>query len=171
MYFLDRAAFLVTKLLEGEGYVSVPIVASGVEDTRSVMAAFSNRHAAVAAGLGEFGWNGICATPDVGPRARFVSVITTAKLNPDPMYNGPKLCNLEKCRQLGQGEPFCVKVCPIDCFSHTESEEVVIGGRSFEYAWMDHMICGKTVGIGIHPLVLGPKEMIIPEKIEWKARI
>ena len=78
MYFLDGAAFLLTKLLEKEGYVSVPIVANGVEDTRAVMAAFSNRYAAVAAGLGEFGWNGICLTPDVGPRVRFVSVITTA---------------------------------------------------------------------------------------------
>jgi len=52
MYFLDRASFLVNRLLEQEGYVSVPIVASGVEDTRNVIAAFSNRHAAVAAGLG-----------------------------------------------------------------------------------------------------------------------
>lgn len=36
------------------------------------MALFSNRHAAVAAGLGEIGWNGFCLTPDNGPRQRFV---------------------------------------------------------------------------------------------------
>jgi len=171
MYFMDRAAFLLNRLLEKEGYVSIPIVSSGVEDTRLVMAAFSNRHAAVAAGLGEFGWNGICSTPDVGPRARFVSVITTAKLDPDPMYSGPKLCDLEKCRQFGQGEPFCVAVCPLDCFSHDKVEEVVIGGKRFEYAWMDHMMCGKTAGIGIHPLVLGPKDMVIPKTIDFDTSV
>jgi len=171
MYFLDRAAFLMNRLLEKNGYVSVPIVASGVEDTRNVMAAFSNRHAAVAAGLGEFGWNGICCTPDVGPRARFVSVITTAKLDPDSMYSGPKLCDPEKCRQFGQGEPFCVAVCPLDCFSHDRVEEVVVGGKRFEYAWMDHMMCGKTAGVGLHPLVLGPQDMVIPKKIDFDASV
>lgn len=169
MYFLDRAAFLVNRLLEKNGYVSVPIVASGVEDTRNVMAEFSHRHAAVAAGLGEFGWNGLCCTPDVGPRVRFVSVITTAKLDPDPMYSGPKLCDLEKCSQFGQGEPFCVAVCPLNAFRDDRVEEVVIGGKRFEYAWMDHMKCGKTAGIGLHPLVMGPKDMIIPEKIDFDA--
>jgi epoxyqueuosine reductase len=171
MYFLDRAAFLLNRLLEEEGYVSVPIVASGVEDTRLVMAAFSNRHAAVAAGLGEFGWNGICSTPDVGPRARFVSVITTAKLAPDPMYSGPKLCDPEKCKKFGQGQPLCIALCPINCFSHDKTDEVIIGGKRFEYAWMDHMMCGKTVGIGLHPLVLGPKEMVIPKKIDFDTSV
>jgi epoxyqueuosine reductase len=171
MYFLDRGAFLLNRLLEKEGHIAVPIVASGVEDTRNVMAAFSNRHAAVAAGLGEFGWNGICLTPDVGPRARFVSVITTAKLEPDPMYSGPKLCDTERCKKLGQGEPLCVAVCPIDCFSHDRSEEVLIGGRRFEYAWMDHMMCGKTVGIGLHPRVLGPEGITIPKQLDFDASI
>jgi len=171
MYFLDRAAFLLNRLLEDEGYISVPIVASGVEDTRLVMAAFSNRHAAVAAGLGEFGWNGICSTPDVGPRARFVSVITTATLDPDPMYSGPKLCDPEQCKHFGQGKPLCVAVCPLECFSQHEIDEVVIGGKKFEYASMDHMMCGKTAGIGLHPLVLGPKKMVIPKKIDFDTSV
>ena len=86
MYFMDRVAFLISKLLEEAGELAIPMVSSGVEDLKAVMAAFSNRHAAVAAGHGVIGWNGICITPDVGPRARFESVITTAKLDPDPMY-------------------------------------------------------------------------------------
>lgn len=169
MYFLDRAALLMVKLLEDEGYVSVPIVASGVEDTRRLMAAFSNRHAAVAAGLGQFGWNGICLTPDVGPRARFVSVITSAKLLPDSMYEGPNLCNQNKCRNVGGGQPVCASVCPINAFSFNKNVCVLIGGKKFEYAWMDHMTCGKVVGIGLHPKVMGPKDIVIPKKVNYKS--
>lgn len=65
----------------------------------------SLRHAAVAAGLGEFGWSSIVLTPEFGPRNRFGAVLTTAKLKPDAMYSGPKLCDPTVCQ-------VCVKTCP-----------------------------------------------------------
>ena len=167
-YFMDRAAFLVTKLLEKEGQVALPIVSSGVEDAKVLMSALSNRHAAVAAGLGEFGWNGLCLTPDVGPRARFCSIVTTAKLDPTPMYHGPKLCDVDKCKELGHGLPVCLKVCPIRNFDLKRSVEVVIGDKRFEYAWMNHDKCA-IVGMGLHPQVLGPEENVIPEKVDFDA--
>ena len=171
MYFLDRAAFLITKLLEEEGHIAVPIVTSGVEDLKLVIAAFSNRHAAVAAGLGELGWNGICLTPDVGPRARFVSVITTAKLKSDPMYEGPRLCDPNRCGGASGGGPVCARVCPIKGFSRDRSLSVVIGEKRFDYACLDRMTCGKVVGIGLHPAVLGPKEMVVPQKVDFETSI
>jgi epoxyqueuosine reductase len=167
MYFNDRAAFLITKLLESEGHVSLPIPSSGVEHSRTITAAFSNRHAAVAAGLGEFGLNQLCLTPDVGPRARFCSVITTAKLEPDPMYNGPKLCQPDKCRELGHGLPVCFKVCPIKTFSLKKTLKLVIGEREFEYAWHDHRRCA-LVGLGAHPRVLGAQNLTFPNKVSFK---
>ena len=166
MYFNDRAAFLVTRLLEKEGHPSVPIVGSGVEEMRHMMAAFSNRHAAVAAGLGEIGWNGLCLTSESGPRQRFSSVITTAPLDPDPMYSGPKLCDPERCKALGNGRPICVKACPLNLFSNRETTEAVIGERRFEYAAMDHVKCGGTIGLGIHPLVLGADSPKIPRVVD-----
>jgi ferredoxin len=166
MYFNDRAAFLVTRLLEKEGYVSVPIVGSGVEEMRTMMGAFSNRHAAVAAGLGEIGWNGLCLTPENGPRQRFSSVITTCPLQPDPMYNGPRLCDPEWCSQSGQGRPACMKACPMNLFSTDKKVEAIIAGRKFEYAQMDHVKCGGTIGLGIHPLVLGQDSPKIPRKVD-----
>jgi epoxyqueuosine reductase len=45
----------------------------------------SQRHAAVAAGLGEFGWLSIVLSPQFGPRNRFGAILTTADLKPDPM--------------------------------------------------------------------------------------
>jgi epoxyqueuosine reductase len=166
MYVNDRAALLVTRLLEEEGYASLPIVGSGVEDARHMMAAFSNRHAAVAAGLGEIGWNGLCLTPENGPRQRFVSVITTALLDPDPMYQGPRLCDPERCSEAGGGRPVCVGVCPLNLFSKHERVEAVFGDRRFTYAAMDHVKCGGTIGLGIHPLVLGADSPKIPRDVD-----
>ena len=68
-------------------------------------AALSMRHSAVAAGLGEFGWNSIVLTPEYGPRNRFGVVLTTLELEPDPMYHGPKLCDPSKCN-------ICYTHCP-----------------------------------------------------------
>ena len=70
----------------------------------------SQRHAAVAAGLGEFGWMSIVLTPQFGPRNRFGAVLTTAELKPDPMYDGAGLCNPAKCN-------ICTTVCPTGALS------------------------------------------------------
>jgi NAD-dependent dihydropyrimidine dehydrogenase PreA subunit len=165
MYFLDRAAFMVTRFLQNEGEIAVPIVTSGVEGEYNgeLMGLLSNRHAAVAAGLGEMGWNGLCLTPDNGPRQRFVSVITTAKLDPDPMYEGPKLCDLKECIKRGQGKPLCVKLCPLEVFSTEKSVEAVIGGKRFVYALMDHVTCALSAGTGWHPDALGVEGLELPK--------
>jgi len=69
---------------------------------------FSQRHAATRAGLGEFGFNNIIVTPEFGPRVRFVSVITEAELEPDPLVT-EKICLREKCG--GKDSPKCWQRC------------------------------------------------------------
>jgi epoxyqueuosine reductase len=78
LHYLDRTALLLTRLLEKEGHIAIPVMATSPFDIQSNLTEFSNPHAAVAAGLGELGFSGLVMTPDVGPRARFSSVITTA---------------------------------------------------------------------------------------------
>ena len=172
MFFMDEAAFLVARLLEKEGHLAVPVVASGVEDSKNLVGLFSNRHAAVAAGLGDIGWNGLCLTPGNGPRQRFVSVITTARLEPDPMYSGPRLCDVERCKELGQGLPLCARVCPAHLFSDDKTLRVAIGGKEFEYAWMERQKCAY-VGSGLYKGALGPETWDMPEKVDFyiKAEI
>jgi len=143
LLFMDRAALLVVRLLEEEGHVAMPIAASGVGYSKNNLQNFSNRHAGVAAGLAEFGWNGLALTPENGPRQRFVSVLTTAKLDADPMYEGPKLCDLKKCMELGAGVPLCVKSCPMQAFLSQGKKEVVIGGKRMEYAKLNFKACNK----------------------------
>ncbi len=72
------------------------------------MGFFSQRHAAVRAGLGEFGLSGLVITPQYGPRVRYVSVITEAVLEPDPLIK-EKVCMRGKCG--GAKGPACQQKC------------------------------------------------------------
>src|SRR4030042_887351 len=72
------------------------------------MGFFSQRHAAVRAGLGEFGLSGLVVTPQYGPRVRYVSVITEAELEPDPLL-AEKVCLRGKCG--GEAGPACQQKC------------------------------------------------------------
>jgi epoxyqueuosine reductase len=72
------------------------------------MGFFSQRHAAVRAGLGEFGLSGLVITPQYGPRVRYVSVITEAELEPDPLLK-EKVCMRGKCGI--NNEPACWSRC------------------------------------------------------------
>lgn len=100
-------------------------------------AQISLRHAAVAAGLGEFGWLGIVLTPKYGPRNRFGVVLTTLELEPDPMYGGKPLCVPEKCG-------ICARVCPSGALSKYEDggpKRVEMGGKVSEYCQLDWAKC------------------------------
>lgn len=61
--------------------------------------------AAVAAGIGEYGWSHRVVTEEYGPRILISAVLTTLELVPDAPYDGPALCDPEKCG-------ICAKVCP-----------------------------------------------------------
>ncbi len=67
-----------------------------------LVGAVSMRHAAVAAGLGNFGRNNLVLHPELGSRVRYSTVITDLELPPDPPYT-EKICN--DCNK-------CVESCP-----------------------------------------------------------
>ena len=92
----------------------------------------SNRFAAVAAGLGEIGWNGLAMTPEYGARQRFIALVTDAPLVADPLYRGPSLC-----RRCGA----CAKECPAKALSETNSVGIDVEGKRFEWAAMDRLRC------------------------------
>jgi epoxyqueuosine reductase len=150
-YHLKFAAYRMARFLEKKGFVTTPLPSG----PGGGGAPFSHRHAAVAAGLGEFGWSSIVITPQAGPRARFVSVITRAELEPDPLYNGRRLCNPQKC-------DVCRTICPSGAISKTESKRVNMGGRTFEYGVVDFAKC--RIGLeGLTTKTLGYKDLPIPE--------
>jgi epoxyqueuosine reductase len=140
-------AIQVGRLLEDSGYTALPFPATGC-DYRNVdkvpqdLPDFYYKHAAVAAGLGEFVLSRLLLTPEFGARQRVIPIVTNAPLDPDPMYNGPKLCRREECNDL------CIKACPMKAYEG-KLKSVKIGDRVFEYAVLNsrrcrwHSVAGK----------------------------
>ncbi len=128
---LSEAAARLTKYLDKKGYAAIPFPPTGLLYKFGDRADLSHRHAAVAAGLGEFGLNGLLLTPDFGPRQRVVSIVTDAPLVPSPMYNGPALCRPDVCGRPRPAPP------ELSRGGNIRSS----GEKTFEYASVDHVRC------------------------------
>ncbi len=100
------------------------------------------RIAAYLAGLGEIGYSKMLLTPEFGPRVRIGVVMTEMELEPDPIYDGPKLCN--KCMA-------CVNQCPAHCISETKTVKVTLAGHEVEWGELDVQKCGDCFGGGKYP--------------------
>lgn len=92
------------------------------------------RVAAFICGLGEFGWAKVFLTPEFGPFQRFVTLLTEAELEPDPIFEG-KLCDRCMC---------CARGCTGGAISTTESQKVVIAGHEVEFAKIDLGKCANA---------------------------
>lgn len=131
---LDQTAMKIAEALEQAGAKVFLLPSSIPRDEYLMMGVLSNRHAAVCAGLAEFGWNGLAMTPEAGPRVRWVPILTDAVLEPDPLYNGPKLCDRSKCS-------VCIDICPVQALSEDTSVELTIDGRTFSYSKLNRPLC------------------------------
>lgn len=113
---LDRTAEKVARLLERNGYMSLPISADKpVEVYRQdpvtgrrlrytrVAGQLSLKHAAVSAGMGQIGRSNLLLTGEFGPHQRLGAVLTEAPLEPDALKE-MSLCN--DCRS-------CEEACPV----------------------------------------------------------
>lgn len=167
----------VCLLLERRGFAAVTDL--DLFDTGGLMATprgllpdnWTNAAVAVAAGLGELGLNGLCLTPEFGPRQRFISILTDAPLIPSSMYVGPPLC--DECG-------LCVEKCYVRALSAVDRELVDIGGREFSVAQRDVARCDwakKHALVGAAgPRYLGsrtdvaPPEEITPEAVREAER-
>lgn len=129
---LNHTAYSIAKFLEKKGYRSTPIPASHPSDPKKSMGAFSNRHAAVAAGNAEFGWNTLAITEEAGPRVRWGSILTVASLPPDPLLD-QDIC-LDNCLK-------CVRACPVDAISEEEGVMLKIENRTYKYSVLDKWKC------------------------------
>jgi epoxyqueuosine reductase len=122
---LNTVALLLANHLEDSGFPSLffPATYGGVVETMpNLPGMFSQRHAAVRAGLGEFGLNNVVVTERYGPRIRFNAVLTTAPLTPSPLV-ATKAC-------LGNACNICVDECPARAFS-------LLPGASEARVWLD----------------------------------
>ena len=130
---LSSAASRLTRFLETRGFKALPFPPTGLLYKYGNVGDFSHRHAAVAAGLGQFGFSGLLLSPEFGPRQRLVSIITDAPLKASPMYEGPDLCQPKACGYA------CIKACPTKAM--TGKVSLSIDDQKFEYARLKGVKC------------------------------
>ena len=97
------------------------------------------RIAAYLCGMGEIGWSKVFLTPRFGPRQRFAFILTDAPIEPDPIYEGPALC--DRCMR-------CVAECPGSAISAEESVKVTLAGHEVEWGALDEQRCAAVYQVG-----------------------
>lgn len=124
---LNWIAFEIARFLEDRGHVTCPFPSF----FQGKGAGISNRHAAVLAGVARFGWHNLAMTPRFGTRQRFVTVLTEAELEPDPLLEDA-LCD---------GCLTCVDACPVGAISRDEEVAFDIAGATVRMAKLDKGKC------------------------------
>ena len=90
------------------------------------------RIAAYLCGLGEIGFSKMFLSPQFGPRCRVGIILTDLELEPDPIYDGQKLCN--RCMA-------CIRACPGHAFSTEKTVKVNLAGHEVEWSDLDMDKC------------------------------
>lgn len=104
---LDRIAASVADRLRGAGAEALAVSASRRIEQDRLRSLFSHKMAARLAGLGWIGKNCLLVTRESGPRVRWTTVLTKARLLPT---GGPAEPACGECRR-------CVETCPVRAFS------------------------------------------------------
>ncbi len=127
---LDGLAFNLTRYLNKKGHASMFFTRDGYGSIKNLLekpyAAFSHTFAAKYAGLGTVSRSRNLLTPEYGPRVRFVSVFTSADIEPDPVLEKDLCIN---CK-------LCARCCP----GGVLKEETEAGGYYFK---MDVLGCAR----------------------------
>ncbi len=141
---LDTMCYRIAKMLENEGYTTIAQPCTTYWRHRKYKdipyehaAPFSHMAAFVAAGLGEYGYHGMVLSPEYGPRERIISLITSAELEYDPLYDGAPLC--DECMM-------CAKNCIGSNYSEDKLNdpkfiEFEIEGKKFRYPNINRWRC------------------------------
>ena len=112
---LDETAEKIGRMLEQEGFLSLPISADkpveivkinpetgkNFRQTRA-LGFLSLKHAAISCGMGEIGRNNLLLTPEFGPHQRLCAIVTEAPLDADSRRE------FGLCTECGR----CVEACP-----------------------------------------------------------
>jgi epoxyqueuosine reductase QueG len=104
---LDQMALRVANTLRRAGFDAFPIPASKRTDDDHISGIFSHKLAAHLAGLGWIGKSCLLITPEHGPRARWVTILTDAPLRPT---GSPVEQQCGECTA-------CVDICPQHAFT------------------------------------------------------
>ncbi len=139
--FLSIACYDLVRMIEDNGWEACPLFPNPSELGPQGVAVAEGRpepnvypdfdYAAVAAGLGEIGLNGIFLSPKFGSRQRFHMIITDAEIEETPLFEG-KICD-------GCGK--CAEICPLGAIDAKNTVEINVCGKKMQVASINYDIC------------------------------
>ncbi|MBQ8758425.1 MAG: epoxyqueuosine reductase [Clostridia bacterium] len=149
--YIPMTVMNMCRVIEDEGYEAIPLGHQsdwrGIDNDGNIRENYSKpvepgkpqpdimlhlRICGYLAGLGEIGYSKMLLTPEFGPRLRLGVILTELELEPDPIYDGPKLCN--RCMA-------CVRECPGNAISATKTVKVTLAGHEVEWGELDFDAC------------------------------
>ena len=132
---LDELSYRMATFMEKQGYGAIPICSSNIwryNRYKSLNAIFSpdvsNIYMPVVAGLADMGYSGLALTPEYGARNRFVTIITDAEIEPDPLIEPGTIC--DNCM-------LCRKHCPSQALSKEINGDKILKIADKEYRFAD----------------------------------
>lgn len=145
---LDLLASHISSQIQNNGYNALPIPASERYDDERICAVFSHKLAAHLAGHGWIGKSCMLITPGVGPRVRWITILTNAPLEVTGTSQD------EKCGECTE----CVDICPVSAFTgvpfkEDEPRKTRYDASSCEkylYSGEEWSVCGLCVYICPH---------------------
>lgn len=127
----------IQKLLESSGHKARSVEPNLVyreeyDLLEKMVPDLSHRYMGVAAGLGRIGWSSHLVTPEFGAAVYLSSVVTSAKLEPDP------LCEEDTCIKC----KLCAMSCPTGAVDIKKEVKVDFGGLKLIHGLMpSHLRC------------------------------
>ncbi len=146
LWLLGDIALNIVKYLEQRGYnasitYDLGELSSCVKSSRGMLPDLqSNRFAAVLAGLGYIGSNGIPLTSKFGPRQRFIAIVTDYSFKDDPLYSEKIVC--EKCDKT------CINSCPTNAIAG-KNLSFSVDGKTFNLPKIDQLKCDWAKRYGL----------------------
>ena len=133
---------LLVEFLAGQGHEALGVDGNctyrpekGVEDITEMtefVPDFSHQYGAIAAGLGKLGWSGNLLTPEHGAAVLLGTVLTSAILEPDPLFED------HPCDRCG----LCMLSCPVRMMDGNKAMRTDIAGVTQEIsARRPHSCC------------------------------
>jgi epoxyqueuosine reductase len=172
---LDTIAFRGAGFLEKQGYRAYPFPANMPHMSKPSAeypggpGDISHRHVAVACGLGQIGWHNLLITPKFGARQKLTTIITNARLKPDPICED-RLC--DHCFR-------CARACPAAAIPDDPRAKMTITmrGKPVEYAkivgWRCRWACSGMLKVtgGYADIAMPDEEPSAEELLQYKAQM